>query len=130
MKDHLSVVVLPLLLHLLPLIATAGSWILEHGSSFALSKRRRVLFQAGVILSLLSLLLTASCWLNVYPLVLHSDGSSSIPGLELAWTTAFIAALTSTMLAFSGKGLARILLAASGGLTLALAYGTLLQNGI
>jgi len=130
MRDDFSLVVFPLLLHLLPLLATTSSWMLERGSSLVLSKRRRVLFQAGVLLSLLSLLLTASCWLNVYPLVLHSDGSYSTPGLELAWTIAFITAFMSTMFAFSGKGLARILLAMSGGLTLALAYGSMLQNGV
>jgi hypothetical protein len=63
-------------------------------------------------------------------LVQHADGSSSIPGLELAWTAAFITAIMTAVFALAGKGPARIALAVSGGLTLALAYGTLLQNGI
>jgi len=130
MRDRFLLMVLPLLLHLIPLIATVISWILGRRSRLVLSKRRRALFQAGVLMSLLSLLLTASCWLNVNPLVFHSDGSASIRGLELAWTSAFIAALTSTILAVFGKGPARILLASAGALTLALAYGALLQNGI
>jgi hypothetical protein len=104
MRDNFSLVVLPLLLHLLPLLVTAISWRLERGVSPALSKCRRVLFHAGVLLSLLSLLLTASCWIDAYPLVQHADGSSSIPGLELAWTAAFITAIMTTLFALAGKG--------------------------
>ena len=130
MRDNFSLVVLPLLLHLVPLLATAISWRLERRASLALSKARRVLFYAGVLLSPLSLLLTASCWVDAYPLVQHADGSSSIPGLELAWNAAFITGITTSVLALAGKGKSRIALAVSGLLTLALAYGTLLQNGI
>ena len=130
MRDDFSLVVLPLLLHLVPLLATAISWRLERRASVALSKSRRVLFYAGVLLSLLSLLLTASCWIDAYSLVQHADGSSSNPGLELAWIAAFITAIMTPVFALAGKGKAKIALAVAGGLTLALAYGTLLQNGI
>jgi hypothetical protein len=122
--------VLPLLLHLVPLIATLSSWHLERRARPGLSRFRRASFRAGLLLSLLGLLLTASCWIDAYPLVRAADGSSSIPGLELAWTAAFITSIMSTVLALFGKGWPRILLAVSGALTLALGYGTLLQNGI
>ena len=130
MRDTFSLVVLPLLLHLLPLLATAISWRLERRASLALSKSRRFFFNAGVLLSILSLLLTASCWMDVYPLVRHADGSYSNPGLELAWSAAFVTALMTSVFALAGKEKARIALAVAGLLTLALAYGALLQNGV
>jgi hypothetical protein len=130
MKDNFSLMVLPLLLHLLPLIATVSSWQLKRRARPGLSKFRRVLFRAGLLLSPLGLLLTASCWIDAYPLVQAPDGSTSIPGLELAWTAALLTSIICVILALSGKGWPRILLAVSCALPLALGYGTLLQNGV
>jgi hypothetical protein len=63
-------------------------------------------------------------------LVRHADGSYSNPGLELAWSAAFVTALMTSVFALAGKEKARIALAVAGLLTLALAYGALLQNGV
>ena len=74
------------------------------------------------------MLVTASRWINPYPLVQTPDGGFSNAWLDRAWTVAFIAPLVSIILALFGRGWSRIMLALSGGLTLLLAFGSLLQK--
>jgi hypothetical protein len=86
-----SLVVLPLLLCLVPLIVTVKSWQLERRAHPALSKLRLASFRAGLLLSVLGLLATVSCYIDPYPLVHAHDGSLSIAWLDRAWTVAFAA---------------------------------------
>lgn len=130
MKYTFSLVILPLLLCLAPLLATVSSWQLERRTDVDITSFRRVLFRAGLLLSVLSVFATASCWIDPYPLVSTADGSFSIVWLDRAWAVAFITAVISMIVASCGKGLPRILLAVSATLTLLLTYGSLLQNGV
>ena len=130
MKDNFSLVVLPSLLCLVPLIVTVKSWQLERRAHPALSKLRLALFRAGLFLSVLGLLVTVSCYTDLYPLVHAPDGSLSIAWLDRAWTVAFVAPVVSVILALFGRGWSRILLGVSGVLSFVLAYGSMLQNGV
>jgi len=87
-------------------------------------------FRCGIVVGLLSLLVSMSCWIDPYPLVRTSDGGYSIAWLELAWKLAFGAGLLSLILALFGRGWPRLLLIASGIVLLLLMYGSLLQNGV
>jgi len=130
MKDSFLLIGLPLLLCLVPLIVTLSSWHLEHSASPALSNFRRASFRAGLLLSLLGSLVTASCWVDPYPLVHTPDGGISIAWLDRAWTVSFVTPIISMSLALFGRRRPRVLLLVSDLLTLVLAYGSLLQNGI
>jgi hypothetical protein len=130
MRDNFSLVVLPLLLEVVPLVLTVASWRLERRAETSLSKLRVVLFRGGLALSAISLLVIASCWLDPYPLVYASDGGASIEWLECAWIVAFATSVSSMILALFGRGAPRALLAASGALSVLLSYGSLLQNGV
>ncbi len=127
---NFSLVVLPSLLCLVPLIVTAMAWQLERRAHPALSKLRLASFRAGLLLSILGLLVTVSCYMDPYPLVHAPDGSLSIAWFDRAWTVAFAALSISMILALFGRGWSRILLAVSGVLSLVLAYGSILQNGV
>jgi hypothetical protein len=130
MKDNFSLIGLPLLLCLVPLIATVSSWQLERKANAGLSKSRRGSFRAGLLLSAFGLLAIASCWIDPYPLVRTPDGGSSIAWLDRAWAVAFAASLLSIILAFFGTGWPRVILVLSGVLSLLLAFGSVLQNGV
>jgi hypothetical protein len=130
MKDNFSLVVLPSLLCLVPLIVTVKSWQLERRAPHALSKLRLALFRAGLFLSVLGLLVTVSCYIDPYPLVHAPDGSLSIAWLDRASTVAFVAPVLSVIFALFGRGWSRILLGVSGVLSFVLAYGSMLQNGV
>jgi hypothetical protein len=88
------------------------------------------LFRVGLLLSVVALLVTASCYIDPYPFLKTADGSLSIAWLERAWAVAFIPAIISMILALFGKGWPRILLLVSGILSLVLAFGSVLQNGV
>lgn len=130
MKDTFSLVVLPLLLELIPLVLTVASWVLERRTQVHLSKPRVASFRSGLALSVVSLLVIASCWIDPYPLAHTPDGGASIAWLELAWLVAFGTSISSVILGLFGRGWPRILLASSGALSVLLAYGSLLQNGV
>ena len=86
--------------------------------------------RGGLVLSVIGVLVTASCWIDPYSLAQTPDGGLSTAWLDRAWTVAFIAPLVSIILALFGRGWSRIMLALCGGLTLLLAFGSLLQNGV
>jgi hypothetical protein len=130
MKDNFSLVMLPLIFCLVPLLVTGASWQLERRASLTLSRLRLASFRIGLLLSVVALLVTASCYIDPYPLVKTADGSLSIAWLDRAWTVAFITPIISMILALFGKGWPRILLLVSGVLCLVLAYGSVLQNGV
>jgi hypothetical protein len=119
MKDTFTLVVLPLLLELIPLVLTVLSWVLERREQAVLSKPRIVSFRGGLVLSAISLLVIATCWM--FP---------SMPWLGLVWLVAFATSFGSVVLALLGRGWPRVLLATSGALSVLLAYGSLLQNGV
>jgi hypothetical protein len=119
MKDTFSLVVLPVLLELIPLVLTAVSWVLERRAQAHLTKARIASFRSGIVLSVISLLVIASCWID-----------PTMPWLSLAWLLAFTTSISSLVLAMFEKGWPRILLVASGALSVLLAYGSLLQNGV
>ena len=125
-----SVIELPLLACSLPLLTTAASWRLEGRKRSQLSRPRLLSFRWGLVLNVIGVLVTASCWIDPYPLAQTSDGGFSTAWIDRAWTVAFIAPLVSIILALFGRGWSRILLALSGGLSLLLAFGSLLQNGV
>jgi len=74
--------------------------------------------------------MTASCWIDPYPLTQTLDGRFSIVWLDRAWMVAFVTSMISMILALFGKGKPRILLVGSGVICLVLEYGSLLQNGV
>jgi hypothetical protein len=119
MKDTFTLVVLPLLLELIPLVLTVTSWTLERRAQARLSKPRTVSFRIGLVTNVIALLVIASCW--IFP---------SMPWLGFVWMAAFATAFSSLVLALAGNGWPRILLAISGALSVLLAYGSLLQNGV
>ncbi len=130
MKPHFLLITLPLLLCLVPLVITAASWQIERHAQSPLPGLRMGLFRVGLLLSVLGLFLTASCWLDPYPLTATADGGFSIAWLGRAWIGAFVMLVVSTILALFGKGWPRIMLVLSGVLSLLLEYGSLLQNGV
>jgi hypothetical protein len=75
-------------------------------------------------------LVTASCWIDPYPLAQTPDGGYSIAWLDRAWTVAFVMPVVSIILALFGRGWPRIMLAFSAVLSLLLAFGALFQNGV
>ena len=125
-----SVIELPLLAHSLLLLTAAASWRLEGRKRSQLSRPRLLSFRGGLVLSVIGVLVTASCWIDPYPLAQTPDSGLSTAWLYRAWTVAFIAPLVSIILALFGRGWSRIMLALSGGLSLRLAFGSLLQNGV
>jgi hypothetical protein len=130
MKDNFSLVMLPLTFCLVPLVVTGASWQLERRAYLTLSRLRLASFRIGLLLSVFALLVTASCYIDPYPMVKTADGSLSIAWLDRAWAVAFITPIISMILALFGKGWPRILLLVSGVLCLVLAYGSMLQNGV
>jgi hypothetical protein len=119
MKDTFSLVVLPLLLELIPLALTLLSWWFGRGALSHLSRLRVASFRTGLLLSGISLLVIASCWIN-----------PTMRWLGAAWLLAFTGSIGSLLLALLGKGWPRVLLAISALLSILLAYGSLLQNGV
>ena len=130
MKDNFSLVMLQLIFCLVPLVFIGASWQLERRAYLTLSRLRLASFRVGVLLSVVALLVTASCYIDPYPLIKTADGSLSIAWLDRAWTVAFITPIISMILALFGKGWPRILLLVSGVLCLGLGYGSMLQNGV
>lgn len=130
MKDNFSLVVLPLSLEVVPLALTVASWALERRAKASSSKLRFASFRSGLVLSIISLLVIASCWIDPYPLVHTPGGGASIAWLDRAWLVAFATSISSMILALFGRGWPRILLAISGALSVLLTYGSLLQNGV
>ncbi len=121
---------LPLLLCLVPLTTTLKAWQRGRRVTPALSNFRIACFNCGVVISVLTSLVTITCWLDPFPLVHLPNGSESIAWLELAWKTAFGGATICIILALFGKSLPRILLALSGIMLVLLPFGSILQNGV
>jgi hypothetical protein len=121
---------LPLLLCSVPLVLTLVAWQLGRRVTPHLSSFRLASFRAGVVISLLSTMVTMSCWIDPYPLVGTSDGGYSIAWLDLAWKVAFSTAAVSIILALFGRSWPRILLIVSSIVSLFLTFGSLLQNGV
>jgi hypothetical protein len=130
MNNNFSLVRFQLIFCLVPLVFTGASWQLERRAYLALSRLRLASFRIGLLLSVAALLVTASCYIDPYPMVKTADGSLSIAWLGRAWALAFITPVISMILALFGEGWPRILLLASGVLCLVLAYGSMLQNGV
>ena len=125
-----SLYVVPLFLCLIPLGITLRAWQLGRRRKPLLSKVRMVCVQSGVMISILTTLVTMSCWLDPFPLVHLPDGSESIRWLEMAWGIGFGGAFVSIILALFGRSWSRTLLVLSGFMLVLLAYGSLLQNGV
>jgi hypothetical protein len=119
MKEPFSLVVLPVLLELIPLVLTVVSYVLERRAQTQLSNARVASFRSGLGLSVISLLVIASCWID-----------PTMPWLPLAWLLAFATSISSLVLALFGKGWPRTLLAVSGALAVFLAIGSVIQTGV
>jgi len=104
MKDNFSLVTLPLIFCLVPLVVTGASWQLERRAYLTLSRLRLASFRIGLLLSVAALLVTASCYIDPYPMVQTADGSLSIAWLDRAWAVAFITPVISMILALFEKG--------------------------
>jgi hypothetical protein len=126
----LSLYVAPLILCLVPLAITLRAWQLDRRKTPPLASFRMVCFYSGVVISILTSLVTMSCWVDPFPLVHLPDGGESIAWLELAWRIAFGGAFVSIVLALFGRGSSRILLVLSGLILTALVFGSHLQNGV
>jgi hypothetical protein len=125
-----SLLALPLLLCLVPPAITLAAWQFERRLTPPLPSFRIVCFRCGIVTSMLSPLVTMSCWVDPFPLVRTPDGGDSIAWFDLAWKVAFSIALLSIILALFGRSWPRKLLIVSGVLILLLAFGSLLQNGM
>ena len=125
-----SLYVVPLFFCLIPLAITLWAWQLARRQKPALTNVRMVCFQSGVVISILTSLVTMSCWLDPFPLVHFPDGSMSTGWLDLAWGIGFGGAFVSIILALFGRSWSRTLLVLSNFMLVLLAYGSLLQNGV
>jgi hypothetical protein len=125
-----SLYVVPLFLCLIPLAVSLRAWQLGRRQEPALTRVRVVCFQSGVVISILTTLVTMSCWLDPFPLVHLPEGSLSTGWLDLAWGIGFGGAFVSIVLALFGRSWSRALLVLSGFILVLLAYGSLLQNGV
>jgi hypothetical protein len=128
--NRFSIVAVPVLLCLVPLATTLRAWQLVRRLTPPLPGGRIAFFGCGVASSILSLLVTMSCWIDPFPLLHTPAGGYSTAWLELAWGLAFGTALLSIILALFGRSWPRILLIGSGTMLLLLVYGALLQNGV
>ena len=126
----LSVVCIPLLLCLAALVAVLVSWPLDGQIEAAQISYRSALFRTGVVFGALGLVVTASCFVDQFPLSRHPDGSLSTTWLDRAWMTAFALAVSSTGLALFGRGQARLLLLTTEVFAFLLTYASVLQNGV
>lgn len=127
----LSVVWPSLAFCLLTLVGIGFSWKLQDQSRSALPNFRLGLFRFGALVGGIGLIVTAISFLDPFALVQHPDGSMSVsPWLGRTWTTGFLAALVTTLLALFGRGKARVLLCASGMLSGLLTFAAVLQNGV
>jgi hypothetical protein len=112
---------LPLIFCLAPLALTLAAWSFWHRQTPRLPTYRAVSFKIGFALSVLGVVATMIDWIV---------GSRSVALLELAWKAATSIAALSIMFALFGKGWSRLLVIVSGTMSLLLAFGGLLQNGV
>ncbi|NYF90130.1 hypothetical protein HDF08_002197 [Edaphobacter lichenicola] len=126
----MQLLVPPFLLALIPVTSITLAWRYQSGQASLLPNTRRALFRLGIAASILSLLVTMSCWVDPYPLRQTLDGGYSIAWLDDAWMVAFATSLLGVALALFGKGRPRALLILSNIASLLLAFGSLLQNGV
>ncbi len=125
----LSQLALPFLFCSLPLAMTVTA-LFDKKLRIDISNRRVAAFRWGIVSSILGTLVTMTCWSDLYPLRRFPDGSVSTGWIDLAWAVALGAILLIIVLASFGKGRARVLLVLSGVLSLALLFGSVLQNGV
>ena len=125
-----SLYVVPLFLCLIPFAISLRAWQLSRRQEPAFTRVRVVCFQSGVVISVLTSLVTMSCWVDPFPLVHLPDGSLSIGWLDLAWGIGFGGAFVSIALAVFGRSWSRALLVLSGFMLVLLTFGSLLQNGV
>lgn len=112
---------LPLIFCLAPLALTLAAWSFWHRQTPRLPTYRAVSFKIGFALSVLGVVATMIDWIV---------GSRSVALLELAWKAATSIAALSIMFALFGKGWSRFLVIVSGTISMLLAFGGLLQNGV
>src|ERR1700730_18237784 len=105
---RISILALPLLLYLVPLATTLTAWHFVRRLTPPLPSFRIACFRCGIVTSVLSLLVTMTCWIDPFPLIHTPDGGYSIAWLELAWRMAISTAMFSIILALFGRSWPRI----------------------
>jgi hypothetical protein len=118
---EVSTLGLPLIFCLAPLALTLTAWSLWHRQTPHLPTYRAASFRLGLALSVLSVVATMIDWIV---------GGRSVALLDLAWKAATFIAAMSVVFALFGKGWPRLLVIGSGTMSLLLAFGALLQNGV
>lgn len=118
------------LLSLFPMATTYPAWRFQEKLTPPLSRARLILFRCGLLLSVLcSLAVVCSCF-HPFPLLADGQGGYSDLRNGMLYITPFFAALLTIGLALLGRGISRVLLAGSGFLLMAMAYGAALSNGV
>jgi hypothetical protein len=92
---------------------------------------RTYLLKVGVFVAILCGIAVAISWKDPFPLPADGRGGYRVNRWsELSVDAGFWAGMLTVILAFSGRGAGRLLLAGSGILLLVLAYGALLSHGV
>jgi hypothetical protein len=122
-------------LYIVPLLlgslATAfRAWQLRRDQTSNSRSYRIILFNCGLAISILSLLVTITCIVDPFPMAHSPSGGESTPLLDLAYEVAYRGAFLGIILALFGKGRSRILLVLSGTMVLLSALMWAFRNGI
>jgi hypothetical protein len=116
-------------LSLIPAAFTFCAWNTQRTSESSLTRRRKILFGIGLVVSVLCCCFVTLSWIDPFPLVTMRGGLVDIYE-EVFFVGAGCTAVFTILLALFGRRLSRILLIASGLMLFALSYGALLQNGV
>src|SRR5579859_1540633 len=98
---------------LIPMVPSYWAWRLSRRDADPVNKARRLLFDAGLLVSLTASALIIGSWLEPFRLIEASGGYSNVRNDELS-LAAFAAAVLAVALSFLGMGRARLLSLLSG----------------
>ena len=126
----MSVVAVPIFLCAAAIVSTLISWRINDLSEIDRATHRSRLFRAGTLCGAVGLIVTGACFLDPFPLSRGIDGSLSVTWLDRAWATAFLLSACSAVLAFFGRGKARLLLLGTEIFAFVLTAASVLQNGV
>jgi hypothetical protein len=116
-------------LSLIPAAFTLCAWNTHRTSESSLTRRRKMVFSIGLVVSVLCCCFVTLSWIDPFPLVAMRGGLEDIYE-EVFFAGAGCTAVLTILLALFGRRLSRILLITSGFMLFALSYGALLQNGV
>lgn len=117
-------------LSFLPMLLTFLAWRFERSARLPLSGVRKRVFECGLLVSILTSVLTACSWFNPFPLLADGRGGYSDARNFQLQTSALCAAVVAVILGFFGRGRPRLLMICNGVALLVLAYFALLSNNV